>query len=245
MLNPNIIKLRGTIFLPSTIGYSSANELKYKKLFPNYVVAPVVPSALQIGPSVIQLVPNGKLENGGPWQLVERNTCIVFSPVRVDIIRDIVAPFGSAESDFCAFCSKIFGSILDEEKIEANRLAFSPLYVKDSASDFQSQMFWSEQLKHSTYCNANIEETNLTFNYRVDKKIGDQNRTVNLKTIISDAQKQLPSGVIIKGCITISIDINTSVNQVSPSVFSKSDIKDFFANASRWDIDFMNSNINE
>lgn len=245
MLNPNVIKLRGTIFLSNTIGYSSANESKYKELFPDYFVAPAAPSSLQIGPSGIQLIQTGKLENGGPWQLVAGNTCIVFSPVRIDIIRDVVSPFGSVESDFCAFCSSVFSAILDKENVDANRLAFAPIYAKDNDGSFQSQMLWSDQLKYSTYGDASIEEANLTYNYRLVKEFGSRDMTVNFKTTISDAQKQLPSGVIIQGCITINIDINTSVNQNFPPIFSKSDIEDFFAKASGWDIDFMNSNINK
>lgn len=243
MLNPNVIKLRGTIFLPKTIGYSSANELKYRELLPNSVAASITPPTIQIGPSGLQLIQDSKLEEGGSWQLLAGDTHVVFSQVKVDIIRDVVAPLNSVELDFCAFCSRLFKIILKEEGLQANRLAFAPLYAKDRDDVFQSKMLWHDQLSHSTYEDADIEEVSLTYNYRVEKVIGGQKRPINFKTIISDAQKQLPSGVIIQGCVTISLDINTAVIQNSPVVFAEAEVEDFFSNVPVWNLDFIKSNI--
>lgn len=244
MLNPNVIKLRGTIFLPKTIGYSSANELKYRDLLPNSVVASVTPPTIQIGPTGLRVIQDSKLEDGGSWQLIAGDTHVVFSQVKVDIIRDVIAPFDSVEPDFCLFCSSIFRTILQKEGVQANRLAFAPLYAKDNDALFQSTMLWRNQLSRYTYDGADIEDASLTYNYRVNKLICDQNRVVNFKTIISDAQKQLPSGLTIKGCVTVSLDINTAVTPNSVTFFSEEEVQEFFNLVPSWNIDFINSNIN-
>lgn len=245
MLNPNVIKLRGTIFLTKTIGYSSANELKYKELLPNSVAASVAPPTIQLGPAGLQLIQDSKLEEGGSWQLIAGDTHVVFSQVKVDIIRDVVAPLNSVESDFCSFCSRLFKSILEKEGVPANRLAFAPLYAKDSDSLFQSKQLWQSQLRYATYEDADIEEASLTYNYRVKKVVGAKESIINFKTSISDAQKQLPSGLIIQGCVTINLDINTAVVQNSPSVFTGAEVEDFFSKVPSWSLAFINSNINE
>lgn len=243
MLNPNVIKLRGTIFLPKTIGYSSANELKYRGLLPNSVAASITPPTIQISPAGLQVIQDSKLEEGGSWQLLAGDTHVVFSQVKVDIIRDVVAPLNSVEIDFCAFCSRLFRIILKEEGLQANRLAFAPLYAKDRDDNFQSKLLWHDQLSHSTYENVDIEEVSLTYNYRVEKKIIGQKRTINFKTIISDAQKQLPSGVIIQGCVTISLDINTAVDQNQLVVFTEAEVEEFFNKVPSWNLDFIRNNI--
>lgn len=245
MLNPNVIKLRGTIFLPTTIGYSSANEQKYKELLPNSVSASVTPPTIQIGPAGLQLIQDSKLEDGGSWQLIAGDTHVIFSQVKVDITRDVVAPLSSVESDFCAFCSRLFKVIMEKEGVSANRLAFAPLYAKDSDALFRSKQLWQNQLRYATYEDADIEEASLTYNYRVKKVFGDKEHIINFKTSISDAQKQLPSGVVIQGCVTINLDINTAIVLNTPLVFTIADVEDFFSKAPSWSLAFINSNINE
>lgn len=242
MLSFNVIQLRGTIFLRKTIGYSLDNEEKYKGLLPDSVSAPINTPSIQIGASSFQIVPDAKLEEGASWQLIARNTRIVFSPMKIDIITDIVAQQGAVESDFCTFCSKIFQSILEIESESASRIAFAPIYAKDRDEVFISQQLWDQQLRHTSFSGSNIEEVNITFNYRVQKSVGEHTCIINFKTIIGDAQKQLPSGEVITGCVTISLDINTAFDQNKQFSFSKQDVENFFSNVNHWGRDFLQYN---
>lgn len=245
MLNPNVIQLRGTVFIPNTIGYSSAAEAKYMKLFPGSTPSPVPSMGIQIGPSSLQLMQDSRLVPGGPWQLVGGNTRLVFSQLRIDVIRDAVSLPGEAELDFCTFCSKLFKSILKEEAIYSNRVAFAPIYAKDNVSNFNSQQFWTQLLKRTPYLSREMKEVNLSYNYVIPKEFGNKNSDVNFKMVLSDAQKNLPSGVVISGCVTIGMDINTTAEAASTANYSEADVEDFFRKVPAWAKDYFTKSIDE
>ena len=247
MLYFNVFQLRGTIFISKFIGYSTSNSAWLKQLFPNTIECPIPQTTIQFSPGSLQITQQPQLEENAPWQLVEGNTRIVFNPNRIDIIRDVVTVQDSAEDNFCNFCSDAFLKIVESQSLVPTRLAYAPIYAKDRDDSFNSMMLWNNLLTHPSYGDIKPEEVSLTYNYRVEKSIGERSVPINFKTFISDAQKQLPTG-IVSGCVTISLDINTAVNPVVNHAqsleYGVHDIEFFFKTAYRWGKEFLSNNIN-
>lgn len=242
MTSPNIIQLRGTIFLPTVIGYSQANVDKYRTVLEESVVAPLpATTIIPLIPLSIQLPQDSTLQENGPWQLIKGALRVVFSPNKVDIILDSVNTKGSTETEFCQTCSTIFNKILEKSSVASSRLAFAPTYAKDHDETFDAQRFWGVMLANSTYGGATIEDVNLTSNYRVNKIIHSENVVVNFRSVFSDAVRNIAPGVTIKGSVMINFDINTAVIPNKPTSFTQPDVDDFFANVHKWSDDFFSA----
>lgn len=242
MTSPNIIQLRGTIFLPTVIGYSQANVDKYRTVLEESVVAPLpATTIIPLIPLGIQLPQDSTLQENGPWQLIKGALRVVFSPNKVDIILDSVNTKGSTEADFCQTCSTIFNKILEKSSVSSSRLAFAPTYAKDPDETFDAQCFWGTMLANSTYGGATIEDVNLTSNYRVSKKINSENVVINFRSVFSDAVRNIAPGVTIKGSVMINFDINTAVIPNKTTSFTQPDVDDFFANVHKWSDDFFSA----
>lgn len=240
MLNPNVIQLRGTLFLPVIIGYSSANSEKYKLLLDGALVQPVsfpVPNGLQY-------TQEAALQENGPWQLVRGNTRIIFFQNKIDIIQDIILPKDTFETEFCSFCAEIFSRILEIANTTSTRLAFAPIYAKDPDATFNSTVFWNAVLKHATFDGSNIEEVNITCNRKVEKSINDNLYTINFRSVLSDATRTL-AGLVFGGSVMISFDINTAILPEKTFQFDSDDIKSFFANVVLWSNEFFNNTLSE
>lgn len=244
MLNPNVIQLRGTIFLPVVIGYSSANAERYRSLLNGASIQPVQPTAIiPIAPIGLQINQEVPLQDNGPWQMVSGNTRIIFFQNKIDIIQDIITPKDTAENSFCKFCAETFSRILELESTTSNRIAFAPTYAKDPDDSFKSSDFWNGVLKHVSFKGSNIEEVNITCNRKVGRSINGNPYTVNFRSVLSDAKRNLPSGLVLGGSIMISFDINTAIISGQPFTFQAAEINDFFANAALWSNEFFENTL--
>ena len=244
MLNPNVIQLRGTIFLPVVIGYSSANAERYRTLLNGASIQPVQPTAIiPIAPIGLQINQEVSLQDNGPWQMVSGNTRIVFFQNKIDIIQDIITPKDTAENSFCKFCAETFSRILELGSTTSNRMAFAPTYAKDPDDSFKSSDFWDGVLKHVSFNGSNIEEVNITCNRKVEKSINGNPYTVNFRSVLSDAKRNLPSGLVLGGSIMISFDINTAIIPGPAFTFHVAEINDFFTNAVLWSNEFFENTL--
>lgn len=244
MLTPNVIQLRGTIFLPVVIGYSSVNLEKYRSLLSGAIVQPVQPIAIiPIAPVGLQINQEVSLQENGPWQMVSGNTRIVFLQNKIDIIQDIITPKGTSENEFCVFCAEKFSRILEGADTPSNRIAFAPTYAKDPDESFKSADFWNHVLTHTSFGGSNIEEVNVTCNRKVDKLINGNSYTINFRSVLSDAKRNLPSGIVLDGSVMISFDINTAIIPSTPYSFQVAEINDFFNNAMVWSNEFFDKTL--
>ena len=236
MLNPNVIQLRGTIFLPVVIGYSSDKAEKYSSLLNGAIVQPVQPTAIiPITPIGLQINQEVTLQDNGPWQMISGNTRVVFIQNKIDIIQSIIAPMGTSENDFCVFCAEMFSHILELEATTSNRIAFAPTYAKDHDDSFNSADFWNTVLRHTSFNESKIEEVNVTCNRKVNKLINGNQYTINFRSVLSDAKRNLPSGIVLNGSVMIGFDINTAIIPGhDPYTFHPAEINDFFANVVTW-----------
>ena len=240
MLTPNVIQLRGTIFLPVVIGYSSDNAERYSSLLSGALVQPVQPTAIiPIAPIGLQINQEVSLQDNGPWQMVSGNTRIVFFQNKIDIIQDVITPMGTSENNFCVFCAEKFSRILELEATTSNRIAFAPTYAKDPDDSFKSADFWNLVLTHASFDGSNIEEVNVTCNRKVDKLINGNPYTINFRSVLSDAKRNLPSWIVLGGSVMISFDINTAIIPGTPYIFRAAEINDFFTNAVVWSNEFF------
>ena len=244
MTNPYAIQLRGTIFMPAVIGYSQANVEKYRVVLEESVVAPVPPTAIiPLAPINIQLPQESFFQENGPWQLIKGALRVVFFPNKVDIIQESVNIKGSSEPEFCKLCSKIFSNIIEIASVDANRLAYAPIYAKDQDGAFNAQEFWASMLNTTSFEGSQIEETNITSNYKVNKIINKKKVIINFRSVFSDAIRNIAPGVSIKGSVMMSFDINTAVIPNHQDHFSQSDIFDFFSSVQDWSNEFYSAMI--
>ena len=231
----NIVQIRASIFYPQTIGFTPENASKYRAMFlPNGNVAPASP---------FPEMAVGNLPLGMPWQLVGRDDygnsiVIVFLPNKIDIVKNIEQSNEKTENDFVSFCSEKFKLFLDDVKMNAVRLAYSPLLAM-ADNDAERRMFaWQHLIKQTSIEGVPCQDVNVSFLTKKIKQLGDKDVDTNFLFKMMDGMK-LKDGIKTADSILIQLDINT-VPEASYS-FSGNDVEAFLSKAIEWKNEYINS----
>lgn len=231
----NIVQIRASIFYPQTIGFTPENAAKYRtKFLPNGSVAPASP---------FPEMAVGNLPLGMPWQLVGKDDCgnnvvIVFLPNKIDIVKNIERPNEKTEEDFISFCSEKFKIFLDDIKMNAVRLAYSPLLAM-ADNDAEGRMVaWQHLIKQTSIEGVPCLDVNVSFLTKKIKQLGDKEVDMNFLFKMMDGMK-LKDGVKTSDSVLVQLDINT-VPEASYS-FNGNDVETFLNKAIEWKNEYINS----
>lgn len=185
----------------------------------------------------------GNLPLGMPWQLVGKddsgnNVVIVFLPNKIDIVKNIECPNEKMEEDFICFCSEKFKLFLDDIKMDAVRLAYSPLLAM-ADNDAEGRMVaWQHLIKQTSIEGVPCQDVNVSFLTKKIKQLGDKEVDMNFLFKMMDGMK-LKDGVKTSDSVLVQLDINT-VPEASYS-FGGKDVETFLNKAIEWKNEYINS----
>lgn len=203
-MNPSIVQLRGTIFVPKTIGFSDEMKSRFMPLLPNGQVQPVM---LPIPPQDPFLM-GQQMIYGGPWKIVKDGRSIIFNQVNVDVIENRVNDQISSEEDFVKFCVKVFKTIT--EYLHYNtRMAYAPTFAMDEVDDFKCKDWWDSMFASTSIGGMNMQDINLTFLMKKGFNLNDKKLTLNIHHKIFDGYRYNQDNIKINDSIIVTLDINT------------------------------------
>lgn len=230
----NIVQIRASIFYPQTIGFTPENAAKYRAIFlPNGSVAPASP---------FPEMAVGNLPLGMPWQLVGKddsgiNTIIAFLPNKIDIVKNVEHPDEKTEKEFIKFCSEKFMLFLDDIKMEAFRLAYSPLLAM-ADNDVEGRLAaWQHLVRQTSIEGVPCQDVNVSFLTKRIKRFGSKEVNLNFLFKMMDGMK-LKDGVKTSDSVLIQLDINTVPEAYT---FTSSDIEAFLNAAIEWKNEYISS----
>lgn len=203
-MNPTIVQLRGTVFIPMPIGYSDENRDKYLTMLPGGLVQSSVPSQVANMPAVPSL--------GAPWQIVKENIIISFGPNQVDIISNRVNDIDIDEDAFVNLCKTVF-SIITETSRFNTRMAFAPLYAMDENETFVLDDWWKRVLFSTSYDGAKKQNINLTYVLKRGMDLNGKKLTLNLHHNFYDGMKMDNQHRKLNDSLMFGLDINTVPEQ--------------------------------
>lgn len=224
-----IAQLRGTIFVPVNIGYTTENFNKFSVL--------LLPGANALNANPPEMVAPGINPNqpqyGLAWRLFKKTDegeyNIVFLPGKIDILltKD-VAYSDEIERLFCEKCIDWFSKILAELQTTANRIAYAPLYAI-KLKDITAGTVWGGFLKRTIIDGTPIQDVN--FNFLLKREIAFNGQTIQMNLLhnLSDGVhiKQSPENSVSENVVLLQLDMN-SVPE-SPLSLDSNGVKDFFS----------------
>ncbi len=226
VLEMNIIQQRATIFISSFISYSPAAVDRYGDLIIGAQPVPV-PQVQQF-PVPMPATPISNLQIGSIWQLVFGQMRVVFTPNRVDVVKDWIGPRQSIQTEeFSGICRGIIGKILERERCEVLRVAYAPVYAHDVGSDFAPNHVWSRLLTKPEFDRTPAQEVSIVRNYRVVRLLGGKGYVMNYRSVVGDANRFTPDGAFLSAGVMVNLDINTVAD--NNYRFSFQEVSDFFA----------------
>lgn len=226
-----IAQLRGTIFVPQTIGYTPENASKFSALLlPESKPYSANPPEM-VMPGFNPAVP----QYGMPWRLFKRcgeegEYNIVFLPGKIDIIltKDI-AYGGETEKQFCDKCVEMFSNILNElnHNTKATRIAYAPLFAV-RLDENGAEVVWSKLLKRTMIDGMSMKDVN--FNFLLKREVSFTRRQIQMNLLhnFSDGMqiKQGDADSKSFSVVLMQLDLN-SIPEVSLDLDADG-IKDFF-----------------
>lgn len=225
-----IAQLRGTIFIPQTIGYTPENAIKFGNiLLPESKPYSANPPEM-IMPGVNPTVP----QYGMPWRLFkgddEGEYNIVFLPGKVDIVLAKDTSYGDEiERQFCDKCVDLFSKILKElnHNTTATRIAYAPLYAV-RLDENGAESVWNKLLKRTMIDGMSMKDVN--FNFLLKRQVSFNGRIIqmNLFHNFSDGMqiKETAGESKTSNVVMMQLDLN-SIPEESLSL-DVNGIKDFF-----------------
>ena len=223
-----IAQLRGTIFIPFNIGYTTENFNRFSGL---------LPGAKALNANLPEMVAPGinpnQLQYGLAWRLFKKTDegdyNIVFLPGKIDILLTKDVAYGDeTERLFCDKCVDWFSKILAELKTTTNRIAYAPLYAI-KLKDITAATVWGSFLKRTIIDGTPIQDVN--FNFLLKREIAFNGHTIQMNLLhnLSDGVqiKQSPENSVSENVVLLQLDMN-SVPECPLSLDSNG-VKDFFS----------------
>lgn len=230
-----IVQLRGTVFLPQSIGYTPDTAKEFlDMLLPGGRIfgVPQVP-VLAVGPTIPQP------QYGMPWRIFKRessDSCynIVFLPNKIDINWEGDGDYNSdLEQRFCARCSEWFAAIVNKlgGGTMVARIAYAPLYVRVEDEDFRPEMFWKKLMNPVAYEGAPIQDRSLSFLLKRVESFGEIPIQLNLLHNLFDGTRTVNRGAQLPPEVWSTCMIQLDINSVPERVLNLNDsgIKAFFS----------------
>ena len=217
-MNPSIVQLRGTVFMPVSIGYNEENEKKFKDLLPEGRVLPIIPMSQE---TIIR----GGMRLGEPWQLVKNGRSISFNYARVDIVEIRTDNQIATELEFVKYCTETFSKLLKEVGY-FTRLAYSPTFAMDEIGDFKCKNWWNTIFVNTNRAGYAMHDINLSYYLTKEIQLRDKSITLNLHHKIFDGYRYDDKQVKVNDSIIITLDLNTA--EIDNVMLRESDIFSFF-----------------
>ncbi len=226
-----IAQLRGTVFVPQTIGYTPENASKFSELLlPESKPYSANPPEM-VMPGFNPAVP----QYGMPWRLFKRceeegEYNIVFLPGKIDIIltKDI-AYGGNTEKQFCDKCIDLFSKILKElnHNTRVTRIAYAPLFAV-RLDENGADPVWNKLLKRTMIDGMSMKDVNFNFLLKREVSFSGKQMQINLLHNFSDGMQIKQGDAEAKpiNVVLMQLDLN-SVPEVSLDLDAEG-IKDFF-----------------
>ena len=227
VIEMNVIQQRATVFISSFIGYSPEAVDRYKDLITGAQPAPVPP--VQQFPVPLPALPVVDLQPGSTWQLVLGQMRVVFTPNRVDVIKDWIGPRNSNQIQaFLNECKVILQKIIERESrgCEVLRLAYAPVFAHDTVSGFAPSQVWACLLRNPEFCGGPAQEVSIVRNYRSPRELKGREFVLNFRSVIGDANRFTPDGMFLSAGVLANLDINTIAE--GNYRFSLEEVLDFF-----------------
>ena len=217
-MNPSLVQLRSTAFIPVVITYNEENRSRFANLLPDSQVMEIMPQS----PNTI--IQSG-ITLGAPFQYVKYNRSIMFNGHRVDIVETRQNEQIASEKDFVDFCIDVFTKIIPEVGCYT-RFAYAPLMAVDEIDGFNCNLWWNKILKGTTQEGLPMQEINVTFLLKKNILINEKEITLNLHHNLYDGYRFDSKGDKINDSILAAFDINTlEKNNLS---FKNDDVVSFF-----------------
>ena len=224
-----IVQLRGTIFLPSTIGYTPENEKHFRELLlPSSLCYGIIQPGIQtqgLNPNMLQP------QYGMAWRLNKtedgKQYNIVFLPGKIDIILDLDIDYKEdEEKNFCSFCTSCFSKILENQRGQlVSRIAFAPLYALSA-----EECNWHRFLRQTMNDGLQMQDINLSYVLKENLEISSDKKIVlNLLHNISDGyQVRVVDGSnMVFPVMLLQLDLNSIPEQNIE--FNRGDIELYFS----------------
>ena len=203
-MNPAIAQLRGTIFVPKTIGFSDEMKSRFIQLLPDGQVQPVM---LPIPPQDPFLM-GQQMIYGGPWKIVKDGRSIIFNQVNVDVIENRVNDQISSEDDFVKFCVNVFETITKFVNYNT-RMAYAPTFAMDEVGDFKCKDWWETMFASTSVAGMNMQDINLKKKKKKGVDLNDKKLTLNIHHKIFDGYRCNQNNIKTNDSIIVTLDINT------------------------------------
>lgn len=186
-----IAQLRGTIFVPQTIGYTPENASRFSKLLlPDSKPFSVNPPGM-VMPGISPDMP----QYGLPWRLFkncsdEGEYNIIFFPGKIDIVLTKDAQYGDEiETLFCNKCINWFSKIIEElNSVKVMRIAYAPLYAV-RLDENGADAVWSKFLKRTMIDGMTMKDVNFSFLLKRQVSFNGKNIQMNLLHTFSDGMQ--------------------------------------------------------
>ena len=201
-MNPSVVKLRGTAFLPVSIGYNEENENKFRVLLPGGQVQPLMPMSQET------MIQSG-MRLGEPWQIVKNSRSISFNYSRVDIVDIRINDQIASEVEFVEFCIETFSKLLKDVGYYT-RIAYSPTFAMDEIDEFNCKEWWRTIFVDITKASLPMKEINLTYLLTKSIQLGDVDFAFNIHHTIFDGYKCDENQEKVNDTIIITLDMNTA-----------------------------------
>lgn len=217
-MNPSVVQLRSTVFIPVVISYNEENRNRFSHLLSGSQVMEILP---QSNNTIIQ----AGITLGAPFQFVKDNRSIMFNGHRIDIVETRQNEQISNEIDFVDFCINVFAEISPEVGYYT-RFAYAPLLAADEIDGFSCNLWWNKILKNTTQRGFPMQEINVTFLLKKNVVINEREITINLHHNLYDGYRFDSKGDKINDSILAAFDINTLEKECLS--FKNDDVSSFF-----------------
>ena len=229
-MNPSIVQLRGTVFMPVSIGYNEENEHKFRDLLPGGQVQPIMQMSQET------IIRSG-MRLGEPWQIVKNGRSISFNYMRVDIEEIRTDNQIATELDFVKYCIETFSRLLKDVGY-FSRVAYSPTFAMDEDDIFKCKNWWKTVFVNTNGTGYAMQDINLSYFLTKDIQLGDKKLTINMHHKIFDGYKYDDKQVKVNDSIIIILDLNTA--EIENVKLRDCDIASFFKKALEEKRELMN-----
>lgn len=223
----NIKTLRGTIFCPPT---------QYSKEF----VASL--GGIVEGYLPILIRDNNALPIFPVWQLssIDEKELLAFNGEKIDLISVVESEINDERvSAFCERCKTVFGKVMEVTGNPSTRLALAPSVVVTEngarPTELYNRLFNVHELD-----GVELDSSNLSQVYRVEKKIGEKNVTINFVANFKAENELVPMGNGNQLRVRYVCDFDVNTMPLPQYRFSIADLNTFFDSAPAYFSQFYN-----
>lgn len=192
------IQSRASLFIPRFINYSEENKNKYLSLLDN----PKIETLEGFLPTV--------QKEEAPWSICSGYYRLVFLPNRVDVISTEISDNEKLGEEFIEFVNKCFRTIIANENVNAERLAYAPSLAIDSNEGIDMNTFFNSFLQSPQFNNCNPHRTNVKFDYLITENIDNKTIPINyiIKFTTGEKKEEKDGKLETSKVIIVDIDIN-------------------------------------